>query len=68
VFGAADKKRGLDNEIKEACKVFRPIKECKWLPWAGEVLMADFVKEVEAEQKAEEEEQQRTIAEEECRK
>jgi hypothetical protein len=61
----ADGKMGLDDELKEACKVFRLVKEHEWLPWAGEVLMVDFVKEVEAEQRVEEEERWRTIVEEE---
>jgi hypothetical protein len=37
-------------------EVFRLIKEWAWLLWAGEILMVDFVKEVEVERKAEEEE------------
>jgi hypothetical protein len=54
---------GLDNELREAQEVFRPIKECVWLSWAGDALMVKFAKEVEAEQKAEEEEQQRVVEE-----
>jgi hypothetical protein len=59
---------GLEDELKEAQEVFRPIKERAWLPWAGEELMVEFAKEVEAEQKAEEEERRRTAAEEEQQK
>jgi hypothetical protein len=65
MFGVADGKVGLDEEVKEAREVFGPIKEHEWLSWAGEVLMTEFAKEVEAEQRAEEEERRRIAAEEE---
>jgi hypothetical protein len=60
----ADEKTGLEDEVKEAREVFGPIKECEWLPWAGEVLMVDFAREVEAEQQAEEEARQKAAEEE----
>jgi hypothetical protein len=67
IFGAADGKTGLDEEVKEAREVFGPIKERAWLPWAEE-LMVEFAKEVEAERKAEEEERRRMAAEDEQRR
>jgi hypothetical protein len=47
---------GLDNELKEVQEAFRPIKEWEWLSWARVDLMVDFVREVEAERRVEEEE------------
>jgi hypothetical protein len=59
---------GLDDELKEAREVFGSIKEREWLPWAGDILMVDFAKEVEAERKEEEEEEKRRAAAEEERR
>jgi hypothetical protein len=44
-------------------EVFGPIKEREWLLCAREVLMVEFAKEVEVEQKVEEEEQWRVVEE-----
>jgi hypothetical protein len=53
LFGVANDQVGLEDEINEAHRVFQPIKNREWLGWAGELLMADLVKEVEEEQRVE---------------
>jgi hypothetical protein len=66
--GAIEGDNNIDNEVRQAQEVFISKRIPEWLEWAGEVLMVEFAREVEAERAAEEskrrEEEAKRIAEE----
>jgi hypothetical protein len=70
VSGGVDAEENIDKEIDEVRTTFEDMRKAEWLEWAGEVLMPEFVKEVEREwvRKELEEKKRRCEEEQECRR
>jgi hypothetical protein len=46
-----DHSEAIQKIVNEACRLFAPLAQCKWVSWGSEVLFFDLAEELEREEK-----------------